>query len=287
MDFSYKSIVRNLTVYIIPLIGLAIVFLPYIESKKKELSYEILSESSIVDSDDPALKDVTVSFKGMSLSKLTAVSMRIANTGNIPITAESFESDLWIHFGEDAQIVSFDVSSQSRENLRPTGVFDKGNLLINPFLLNPNDEFACTVFVAGDYEPLALEGRISGITTFRKLEKKFETIKIRKRWMLKVSSGAAYVFIILMYGFLGGVFAGRLQYPERREFIPRTRYVSLVLLLSVCSMIASVFLFSDVAGIHLPSEKMLLIGAFILVPASQIGYRQKSARPDKPKSKAG
>lgn len=176
-----------------------------LQGQRKELTYEVGSESRIVDLQDPLLAQVEVSYGGKKLSRLVSFSIRITNSGNVPISRPDFDRHAILAFGGHATILQAQVLDQSPPNLNP--IFEnRGNhLLIAPPLLNPEDRFTIQAFVTGESNSPTLDARILGINKPNKLPGPEEL-----RWRKVAVKGAIAALMLLAYAYfaslLGGLF---------------------------------------------------------------------------------
>jgi len=260
----------------IPLIGLVMVLLPYMLPAKKELSYEILSESRIVDLDAPPVKGLAASYHGAPLSKLSSLLIRIVNTGKIPIDTDSFDTDLWIPFGENAKVLHFNVTNRSPDNLVPDAVFDEGNLVIKPLFLNPGDEFTVNLFVAGEYETPILEGKIGGVDAFNHLAREMRFMTVPKSSLTYLGAGTSFFLLTFVYGYLAGLMTSGRRYPDRRLVIPKLRYLIIILVITCFAVSAPAWVFFQLAEVGRSFKEVLLVVSFGIVPGAVLGYRKPS-----------
>lgn len=174
-----------------------------LQGQRKELTYEVVSESRIVDLQDPLLAQVEVSYAGKKLSRLVSLSIRITNTGNVAISRPDFDRHAILAFGDHATILQAQVLDQNPPNLNPTFENRGNDLLIAPTLLNAADRFTIQTFVTGDYDPPILDARILGIKKPAKLPGPDEV-----RWQKGTVKGVIAALMLLAYAYFGSLLGG-------------------------------------------------------------------------------
>lgn len=149
------------------------------QRKKKELSYEIVSTTELVNKSDPSIDEkLTLYYDGSEIISAKSIVIRIANTGNIPITTSDFEgSDIVIHFNGNLVWVSSIVHKFPEDlNLKLTiSPKDAFYISIAPLLLNPGDEFTFSALVEGvKTEAPRVKVRIIGVEEIKSIKESFK-----------------------------------------------------------------------------------------------------------------
>lgn len=105
--------------------------------------YQRLVDAELAKSDG----DLSVTFKGKVVNKLSTLSLCFANNGSIPIASDDFDSPIEVSFKNNPKFLRAHVSGASPEHL-PVHVNIEGGLLaISPLLLNPKDEFTIEILL--------------------------------------------------------------------------------------------------------------------------------------------
>lgn len=170
-----------------------------IESKEKELSYEILGRTELVGVHLPS-EEVSITYAGKRVSHLELISIKISNSGNIPIKREDFDRPLKIKFKEESEVFVVRVGPSFPDNLRPTIKTEPGLVQITPLLLNPGDNYTIEVITSAKEQEPQIDVRIAGIP-FPKLIKRagIKTPDILQKFRL-----VALVISFTLYAFLFG-----------------------------------------------------------------------------------
>ncbi|MEH7596613.1 hypothetical protein V7295_29510 [Bacillus toyonensis] len=169
-EFLLNNIVAIITLIATILIPLVVYIL---QKSKKELSYKIISENKIFNTEiDKRLK---VSFNNTVIEEeLTLILLKVINTGNQPITKKDFEenSGIDILFGKDILSVETQKTKPSNLHIDANEILP-GYFEIQPLLLNPKDEFTLKLLVEKhNTSDFKVGARISGISEIKPLKEK-------------------------------------------------------------------------------------------------------------------
>lgn len=163
-----SSFWKDYSEYIVSLVSIPIGFFTAYwiflkEKKKKELSYEVLSNSNIITVQDEFKDDVEVTFKGKKINNLWLILVKFTNTGNTPIESKDFDRPISLIIEKNSKIFHFEYSSLIPSDL-PIQLDSKENaVVISPLLLNMNDSFVIQLITAGESPRFSVNTRISGI----------------------------------------------------------------------------------------------------------------------------
>lgn len=168
----------------------------------KELSFGLVTRSSLVDISQPSLSGFVLAFQGEPLDRADSLTVRFANSGDTPIEPGDFEDRMTIDLTPSSRVLSATLEQSNPDGVKPTLSVDGHQLFIEPLLLNPGDTFSVTLVVAGDSGDPTLNARISGVSRVRTLASERD---------LQVSVGlllaGAGVLALLGYFYLGGLTA--------------------------------------------------------------------------------
>lgn len=129
----------------------------------KELSVETVSRAVLVDLTDPDLSSLKLTYRGVSVSRLTVATIEVRNSGTRPIEQTDFERPVVIRFAEPSNVLAITVSEKVPADLKPVINSDAGGISLAPLLLNPGDRFRLTAQIRGDFSEPLVEARISGV----------------------------------------------------------------------------------------------------------------------------
>ena len=108
---------------------------------RKNLSYEILSDTALLTSDEKIREKIQILYEGTPVKDVRLFILKIINNGSQPIKSDDFEKPLSFVFSEDAQILSIETVSVNPDNLDVSVTSQLNKLSIAPILLNSGDFF--------------------------------------------------------------------------------------------------------------------------------------------------
>ena len=153
---------------IVALIALcATVAIFHFQRKRKVLSYQVTSSSSLLSVREEVEGKIKILYEGTPIWRVHLVVVRIHNSGNVPIQKSDYERPLSISFGEDSRILSAEVTETSPENLDVTIDPSEDCLILEPLLLNSRDSITLKVLVSEFRSDLEVDARIVGVKQVR------------------------------------------------------------------------------------------------------------------------
>src|SRR5258708_4364956 len=74
---------------------------------KKEISYAVYDSISLVNIKEEVKENFEVSYRGIPVQDATLQSVRVWNSGNVPIEEDDFVDPIKLDFGKDATVIFF------------------------------------------------------------------------------------------------------------------------------------------------------------------------------------
>jgi hypothetical protein len=150
---------------VLALIAIIISIVLYLKQKtKKELSYKIVNWSSILSLKEQDQGDIKLLYKDHVVKNADLIICKIANTGNVSITAEDFKKPIKIEFGKDSQILNAEIIETTPQGLEIQLQTDEEKSLIEKLLLNKGDSFTINYLVSECKDKdISIHSRIVGI----------------------------------------------------------------------------------------------------------------------------
>lgn len=128
---------------------------------KTRLSYWVNTNTRLVPSQ--LAGEISLSHRDSVVADPSLAIVRIVSTGDLPIRAEDFETDLVVRFvGADA-IESASCSATRPPDLDPELEAEADCVRIKPVLINPGDMIQLQVLLAGSSEKLEISGRVANL----------------------------------------------------------------------------------------------------------------------------
>ncbi len=144
-------------------------------SQRKTLSYEVITKTKILPVPEQYTGRLEVLFDSRAISKPYLVIIKIINSGKIAIEANDYDRAITIGFGEEAEILTFEVIEQIPSDLDvnirkipPNSVEEQ--ISVEPVLLNADDSFTIKMLVT-KVEGVKVKARIVGIKKIIEFEK--------------------------------------------------------------------------------------------------------------------
>lgn len=143
----------------------------YIKSKqRKELRYSIVTDILLADirDDISSSNDIKVMVSGKKVQNVRFTTIRVRNSGNVPIKQEDYEIPLW--FMEGSMFRSKSLINASVNNTVPIGIpatilnfEDIDKIGISKILLNSGDEVYFSMILSDYKDEIKVNGRVVGV----------------------------------------------------------------------------------------------------------------------------
>jgi len=134
----------------------------------KELTVKTVSRAVVVDLTEPALASLKLTYKNVAVTRLTAATIEVSNTGSRAIERADFEREVVIRFADSVPVLAARVAEQVPEALHPELNVGSSNVSFKPLLLNPGDRFRLTIHIRGDFVEPVVDARISGVAAVQR-----------------------------------------------------------------------------------------------------------------------
>lgn len=145
------------------IIGFISIFLYLRDRNRKALSYDVISNTSLVDVKEEVKERLEIFYNKKPVSQLYLSLIRIVNSGNMPILASDFTCPVTLTFAEGTQIVSAEIIEKHPKRLEAT-VESRGNeAAVNLTLLNGGDSLTIKILSSGGEGTVTVDGRIVGV----------------------------------------------------------------------------------------------------------------------------
>jgi hypothetical protein len=136
-----------------------------LQTKTKQLSYQIVTNSRLVTAESfNNAEHMRVYFGRRRVHDPRLLVVRLVNTGNTEIRPSDFEQHMEIAFEEGTKLVSIVKVDSKPTGLDPrinTG--DDGRIAVSPLLMNEGDSIELQMLIDGDGKGLNVSGRVAGV----------------------------------------------------------------------------------------------------------------------------
>lgn len=141
---------------------IAAIIITVVLRRRKELSFKIITFSSLISVDNVLEDTVKILFQGNPIEDLHLIILRFTNSGNLPIKSTDFKKPLGFSFGENSWVLECNIIDKNPQSLEPVVEKRKNGVIISPLLLNPKDSVKIKLLVSKP-ETVIQTGRIVGI----------------------------------------------------------------------------------------------------------------------------
>ena len=176
-------------VIIIPLI------LYLVQRRRKVLSWEIISNTPLLSIEEEIRGNLQVLFDGKPVQDVQLIIVEIINSGNVSIKSTDYERPISLDFGENAHILTAEVTETTPDNLDVSIDIEGTKVLLNPTLMNGKDSIAIKTIVSQFNDKITVEGRIVGVKEVQKSTKR-NKIQAINSFIMGVGGGLASASII-------------------------------------------------------------------------------------------
>lgn len=144
------------------------IILFFIQRRKKSLTYEIISRTSVLSASDEVSGKLQILYQGEAVRKVNLLVLKLANTGNVPITTLDYEREVSFIFTDCEKILSAELSEVQPTNLAAEIVTKEKSVSLKPILLNPGDSIILKLLISGFDNKIEIDGRVVGVKSISK-----------------------------------------------------------------------------------------------------------------------
>ena len=138
--------------------------------RKKKLGYLIQFSESVFPEDLGFSDQLSISYKGASVTALRVASIKIRNYGFLPIKSDDFHEGIEIRLNGNLRILDCEIRPLNPKNLKIQYSIESQSISIHPTLLNSKDTFLLKVIYDGGDADIEPNCRIVGISRIKNLE---------------------------------------------------------------------------------------------------------------------
>ena len=145
------------------------IFLYRKQSHRKQLSYGIVTRTPLLSVKEQIKGDLKILYNGEPVEKVYLVQIKMLNSGNTPILPTDYERSVGFSFGEEAKILTAEITETEPKSLKPSIKVDGKSVLLSSSLMNPDDSMILNVLVSRFGGQITVDGRIAGVKDIRVL----------------------------------------------------------------------------------------------------------------------
>ncbi len=209
--------------------------------QRKEISYSIVSDTLLANiQDNISTKEIKVTVDGKKVNNVRFVSLRIRNSGNVPIRQEDYEVPLWFipaNVYGNGNVVDAGVTSTEPIGISAVAQINANSQVgLNSFLLNPGDVIYVGILLSDYSELIQVFGRITGVN-----EIKLEQFAVKQPTKMSTLFGQG-VAVLLICMILASVIDLPLALVYKINFLNTLWIITFTLV----SLFAAYFIFSKI-----------------------------------------
>lgn len=171
MKLNIPGLIRDpLWQFVGALIAIVGLFYGYLRTRKT-ISYEIISWTPLLSREDEVKGTVQVLYEGQAVHAVSLLTLRIYNSGYIPIKSEDVEFPISISFAEGTKILKAEIASLSPPNLPALINTEDSKIVLNKILLNKNDSVTIKALVTRINDKIEVGARIVGVKSIKKVNR--------------------------------------------------------------------------------------------------------------------
>ncbi len=213
--------------FVVAAIGIIVGIWLSLRGRSKNLTYEIISKTSLLNVDARKVEQrLQILFDGSPINNAELILLKIINIGSTPIHPNDFYQPLTITTGESSRILDARITATQPSGLTIEIVSMEDTLItLEQVLLNPKDNFIIQIVVVPQAE-VAVKARIAGVKKIeRGVHKSYSQRVIATSFIWIVGTAVVFfawsgfentetTFTLIALGFmyfLGGVVLPRLM----------------------------------------------------------------------------
>lgn len=136
------------------------------QTQRKSLSAFVEIFSPLLTISKDVSNQIEITFEGKPVKNIFLIQIRVANSGNVPIRPEDFTSPITFHFGENAQLLTSEITETKPKNIEAALDSDNKSATMSPVLLNQGESITGKFLVSEAKEP-SVSARIIGISEIK------------------------------------------------------------------------------------------------------------------------
>ncbi len=139
------------------------------QGRQKKFSFEIISNSALVNVKDDIKSKLQLLFDKKPVNDVHLLIVRIINSGNEPIVKSDYETPINLNFSDNSEVLETDVINVSPESMKVEVNSTKESASIQPLLLNPGDSITIKTLLTNFDGAVKVSCRIAGVKEITRL----------------------------------------------------------------------------------------------------------------------
>jgi hypothetical protein len=148
-DPFFLTITAAIITIIAAILGSALTIWYTSRQGRKEVVYNIVSDTPILSLEKEIGNQVEVLFNNQVVKDLRLIIAEVWNSGRIPIPPEEFKSPITFSLVEPAKVLDTEVVAQEPTSLKASLQRTPNSVILEPLLLNQNNKVRLKILVSG------------------------------------------------------------------------------------------------------------------------------------------
>jgi hypothetical protein len=177
MDNLVRDPLWNFVGVVLAIIALLVTIVIFIvQRKKKRLSYQVISLTSLLGLKEEIAGKIKVLYEGNEVTNVHLFEIKLINTGNQPIASSDFERPICISFADVTTILTSEIYESNPKDIKGDLAVEGCSLAVKPLLLNPNDSLSIKTLISNFDGSFTVDGRIIGVRQITEYREKVSLI---------------------------------------------------------------------------------------------------------------
>ncbi len=209
----------------IPLLGILLTAWGiFFVGSDKELSYEVISSTQFNSGTSGKWAGFSIFYQGLEIENGGVVTVRIANSGSVPINATDFNGPIILLSGDNTNFIDARLISSKPTNINPKILAVDGVINIEPILLNPSDEIQIQAIGVGTTSHVLVKARIAGVAEVDDLTKTRQDNLYLFSWLLVLYG----LLGVAIYSTIGDVVVFKLLFKTEKEIPVHSLFLTII-----------------------------------------------------------
>jgi hypothetical protein len=155
---------------ILGIIGIILSIYLYTKQKRREFTYDVVSEFLLLNINEEVKKRIKVTFDDKNIENILLVIIKVWNSGSSPIIPQDYIEPLTIDYGNNIVLLNTEITEKTPKELKINYKIDNNKIVLDPILLNSKDSFTIKAILNEEKCAIELKARIIGLSSIRNIK---------------------------------------------------------------------------------------------------------------------
>lgn len=155
--------------FILPMLAIVVAVVLYWKQRtRKKLSYQVISCTPLLSVEEEIEGKLKIFYEGKPVQQVHLITVKVMNSGNIPVLSTDYKRPISFSFGEDAEILTTEIAKTDPDNLQASVNIQEKKVVLTPILLNQGDSVTLKMLVTKLKNQVPeVDGRVVGVKEIR------------------------------------------------------------------------------------------------------------------------